>query len=248
VVEDMKAAGMRPNVVTFTTLVSGWVQKGDMKSAHQVVDDMKAAGVRPNEVTFTTLFRGCKAQSHAQWALSFCRDALSGLGRSSRPPSSRFFNTAMSACVHTGLLGQAKALFRMLVDCGYQPDRYTPRLLADELKGYVPDRSFWSTHRLNAAELLKGDISNLNPSPPLAACPWFLAGTCRFGNNCRSGAHSRQSEPRPAVERVKRQQKMANVVEPSGSESGSWRSAGPSGSSRAGGLHPKSTTPKNKPN
>ncbi len=42
-------------MVTYNTLVDGWVKKGDMASAQQVVERMGAAGVQLDVVTWTTL-------------------------------------------------------------------------------------------------------------------------------------------------------------------------------------------------
>jgi pentatricopeptide repeat protein len=44
-VERMGAAGVKPNVVTWNTLVDAFVKKFDMASAQQVVQRMGAAGV-----------------------------------------------------------------------------------------------------------------------------------------------------------------------------------------------------------
>jgi pentatricopeptide repeat protein len=58
VVEEMAAAGVRPNEVTYNSLVNGYVQSRNMDAARAVVEEMAAAGVRPNEVTYNSLVNG----------------------------------------------------------------------------------------------------------------------------------------------------------------------------------------------
>ena len=58
VLGEMKTAGVNANVVTYTTLVKGWVELKDMEKAEAVLGDMKTAGVNADAVTYTTLIRG----------------------------------------------------------------------------------------------------------------------------------------------------------------------------------------------
>jgi pentatricopeptide repeat protein len=58
VVEEMAAAGVRPNEVTYNSLVNGYVQSRNMDAARAVVEEMAAAGVRPNERTYNSLVNG----------------------------------------------------------------------------------------------------------------------------------------------------------------------------------------------
>ena len=53
---EMPAAGLKPDVVTFTTLVKKLMSEGDLAGAQCVVeDDMPAAGVEPNDRTLNVL-------------------------------------------------------------------------------------------------------------------------------------------------------------------------------------------------
>jgi pentatricopeptide repeat protein len=49
----MKAAGIQPNEVTYSTLMN---KVDNYESAKSVLDEMKAAGIQPNLLTYCTLF------------------------------------------------------------------------------------------------------------------------------------------------------------------------------------------------
>ncbi|CAN6216325.1 unnamed protein product [Urochloa humidicola] len=59
---QMSQLGVRPNVVTFTTVISGWCSMADMESAIRVYEKMRKAGVHPNLRTFETLIWGYSEQ------------------------------------------------------------------------------------------------------------------------------------------------------------------------------------------
>jgi pentatricopeptide repeat protein len=53
--KDMINDGLKPNVVTFTTLLSLYAKKGDIGRAEQVWDDMIKVGLTPNIASYNTL-------------------------------------------------------------------------------------------------------------------------------------------------------------------------------------------------
>ena len=52
---EMSDSGIKPGVVTYTTLLNAYGAAEDVIMAHQVLRDMPAAGVQPNNVTYTSL-------------------------------------------------------------------------------------------------------------------------------------------------------------------------------------------------
>ena len=81
--KEMKTEGIEPNVVTYTALIKGYCQDGDLKVAISLLDecevrkamaekagDKTAAGeLQPNLRTFSTLLRGCMRNANGDEAL-----------------------------------------------------------------------------------------------------------------------------------------------------------------------------------
>ena len=57
----MQARGILPDLITFTTLISGYCRKGDMEKAQLIFHAMQQGGVLPDTRTFVHLIKGyCK--------------------------------------------------------------------------------------------------------------------------------------------------------------------------------------------
>ena len=54
----MKAAGVRPNVVTLTTLIRSYCKDRNMCAAMSVLGMMRASGLRPNDRTYNIIMQG----------------------------------------------------------------------------------------------------------------------------------------------------------------------------------------------
>uniref|UniRef100_A0A7S3Y5F3 Pentacotripeptide-repeat region of PRORP domain-containing protein n=1 Tax=Heterosigma akashiwo TaxID=2829 RepID=A0A7S3Y5F3_HETAK len=55
----MQAAGVRPDVVTYSTLLKGYAREGNMAKCQYFYDQMVANRVKPNVQTFSTLMDAC---------------------------------------------------------------------------------------------------------------------------------------------------------------------------------------------
>ncbi len=53
--EEMRAVGMPPNEMTWTTLLKGYVGRSDLAGARAVIEEMRAAGVQPSKFTWNIL-------------------------------------------------------------------------------------------------------------------------------------------------------------------------------------------------
>jgi pentatricopeptide repeat domain-containing protein 1 len=59
VFEDMRAADVQPDTVTYNTLLTACANGGQWQEAVRVFEDMRVAGVLPDTITYNTLITVC---------------------------------------------------------------------------------------------------------------------------------------------------------------------------------------------
>jgi len=78
--EDMKAAvpPVEPDIVTYSTIVQGFCNAGNLDRALKVLSDMKASGkYAPDEVMYNSLLAGCAKEHRPDEALQLLNDMRS---------------------------------------------------------------------------------------------------------------------------------------------------------------------------
>jgi pentatricopeptide repeat domain-containing protein 1 len=55
----MRKKGLKPNVVTFNSLIDGYAKKGDIEQARHWLVVMRKEGTKPNVIMFNTLTNRC---------------------------------------------------------------------------------------------------------------------------------------------------------------------------------------------
>lgn len=83
VFESMKAVGMKPNSVTYNTVIDACVKGGeDLHRTTEVFREMLRNGVRPDRITFNSLLAGCSRARHWENArLMYDEMVHLGIGR-----------------------------------------------------------------------------------------------------------------------------------------------------------------------
>merc|ERR1719281_1972153 len=72
---EMQASGVSPDVITYSTLVKGYCQAGDIDRGYQVLNEMVANGVHePDEILYNSLLDGCAKQHRVDDALALVED------------------------------------------------------------------------------------------------------------------------------------------------------------------------------
>merc|ERR1719326_2377634 len=75
--EDMKMATppIEPDIVTYSTIVKGFCNAGNLDRALKVLDDMKAGGkYTPDEVMYNSLLGGCAKAHRPDEAIQLLKD------------------------------------------------------------------------------------------------------------------------------------------------------------------------------
>ena len=76
--EEMRAVGVRANIVTWNTLLLAHVTLSDAAGARAVLAEMRAAGVQPDKLTWTTLRKAHVVSDVAGGGSGDERDACAG--------------------------------------------------------------------------------------------------------------------------------------------------------------------------
>eukprot|EP00448_Togula_jolla_P035294 CAMPEP_0170640568 /NCGR_PEP_ID=MMETSP0224-20130122/40296_1 /TAXON_ID=285029 /ORGANISM="Togula jolla, Strain CCCM 725" /LENGTH=1023 /DNA_ID=CAMNT_0010971087 /DNA_START=103 /DNA_END=3174 /DNA_ORIENTATION=+ len=99
--EEMAAAGLQPNRVTFNELVNALVGKGGaggQKKIWGIIDEMQAVGMRPNQVTCSILLKALDVRSAPEDV-----EKTMGLIRSMEEPMDEvLLSSVVEACVRIG--------------------------------------------------------------------------------------------------------------------------------------------------
>jgi len=60
ILEDMRVHRVKPNLITYSTMLKGHCQNGDMKTAFAILDQLKNdAHLKPDEIMYNSLLDGC---------------------------------------------------------------------------------------------------------------------------------------------------------------------------------------------
>ncbi|KAL5200063.1 hypothetical protein ABZP36_021266 [Zizania latifolia] len=132
-VENMRAQGLAPNVVTFNARISALCKAGRVLDAYRIFNDMQEKWERglprPDQVTFDVMLSGfCDAGmvDEARMLVDIMR-----CGGFLRQVES--YNRWLSGLVRNGMVGEAQELLREMAHEGVQPNRYTYNIIVDGL-------------------------------------------------------------------------------------------------------------------
>merc|ERR1719214_117631 len=60
ILEDMKTNRVKPNVITYSTMLKGHCQNGDIQTGFLILEQMKKdAHLKPDEIMYNSLLDGC---------------------------------------------------------------------------------------------------------------------------------------------------------------------------------------------
>merc|ERR1719316_1052572 len=75
ILEDMKVAAISPNIVTYSTIIKGHCQTGDIHTAFELMEQMKKeTGLKPDEIMYNSLLDGCAQQNLLDQGLRVLQD------------------------------------------------------------------------------------------------------------------------------------------------------------------------------
>ncbi|GER49699.1 pentatricopeptide repeat-containing protein [Striga asiatica] len=105
-----------PNLVTYTIMVKGFVEKGRSLEAVRLLNRMEDFGVRPNKVTFITLLDGLCREGHVKEASDVVDRFSSIVGREDELRS-----WLVVSLMRAGKHKESEKVFRMMMARGLRP-------------------------------------------------------------------------------------------------------------------------------
>merc|ERR1719460_1041227 len=71
----MRSSGVEPDIITYSTIVKGYCQSGDVARAFQVLEEMKRDGrFAPDQILYNSLLDGCAKEHRVDEALQLLED------------------------------------------------------------------------------------------------------------------------------------------------------------------------------
>merc|ERR550537_934833 len=84
IMQDMEKAGIRPNVITYSTMLKGHCQTGDVQTGFEILERMKKEpNLAPDEIAYNSLLDGCAQGGLVDEGLG----VLADMQRENIPPS-----------------------------------------------------------------------------------------------------------------------------------------------------------------
>ncbi|KAL0441888.1 UNVERIFIED_CONTAM: Pentatricopeptide repeat-containing protein, mitochondrial [Sesamum radiatum] len=121
---------IKPNVISYTSVIRAFCEMGSLDAAMSMLDDMEKNDVEPNVVTFDTLLgafysSGRFSEAENLWSLMEEKRVI---------PDLRCYNSRLHGMVKEKQLSEAMDVFKELEEKGLKPNNYTYNTV---IKGFV---------------------------------------------------------------------------------------------------------------
>lgn len=132
---------IKPDVITFSTIMNSWSSAGLMDKCKEIFDDMVKAGIEPDIHTFSILAKGYVRASQPEKAESLLRHmTLSGIH-----PNVVIFTTVISGWCSAGKMECAQRVYDKMIENGISPNLKTFETL---LWGYGEAKQPWKAEEM----------------------------------------------------------------------------------------------------
>lgn len=111
--EDIKAAGLKPDEAVLNTLLSACFKDGNVNLGMKLFADLTEAGVRPNQTTFSTMVKLYGRSQRLEDALNLVHTMQTQYGLA---PSPYTYSCVVQACIRNKQTGKALEIFQSMKD------------------------------------------------------------------------------------------------------------------------------------
>lgn len=114
----MEEFGVKPDVITFSTIMNAWGTAGYMAKCREVFDDMVEAGIQPDVHAYSILAKGYVRAMEPEKA----EEVLNTMVKSGNLPNVVIFTTVISGWCTAGRMDCAMRIFERMCECGISPN------------------------------------------------------------------------------------------------------------------------------
>lgn len=129
----MSQSGLRPNDVTFNSLIDACVRSGGMDKAWGLFSKMQDHGVVPDNFTFSTLIKGIKPSRNSRRDTNDLDRAFNLLEQikdnGEAKPDEILYNCLIDACIRLREINRAVAVFNEMEMSDVKPSAVTYGIL-----------------------------------------------------------------------------------------------------------------------
>lgn len=137
----MEEFGVKPDVITFSTIMDAWSSAGLMDKCQEIFNDMVKAGIEPDIHAFSILAKGYVRAGDPQKAES----VLFSMGRSGVHPNVVIFTTIISGWCSAGKMEHALSIYEKMHELSISPNLKTYETL---IWGYGEGKQPWKAEEL----------------------------------------------------------------------------------------------------
>lgn len=179
--EDFK---VKPDVITFSTIMNAWSSAGFMDKCSEIFDDMVKAGIQPDIHAYSILAKGYVRAQEPEKA----EELLENMIQSGFQPNVVIFTTVISGWCSTGRMDHAVRLFDKMCELGIPPNLKTFETL---MWGYAEAREPWKAEDL--LQIMKEfDVQPEKSTFTLAAEAWRATGLTKEADRVLSTKKSKK--------------------------------------------------------
>lgn len=187
----MEEFGVKPDVITFSTIMNAWSSAGLMHKCQEIFNDMVKAGIEPDIHAFSILAKGYVRAGEPGKAESL----LTSMIKSGVPPNVVIFTTIISGWCTAGKMDRASKVYKKMCEMDISPNLKTFETL---IWGYGEARQPWKAKELIQIMEEKG-VSPEKSTIQLVADAWRAIGL-----SSESKRILYEAEEREEVENYKR--------------------------------------------
>lgn len=170
----MEEFGVKPDVITFSTIMNVWSTAGFMEKCRQIFDDMVKAGIKPDLHAYCILAKGYVRAQEPEKA----EELLTSMLKSGVCPNVVIFTTIISGWCSAGRMENAIRIFDKMCESGISPNLKTFETL---IWGYAEAKQPWRAEEL--LQVMK--VFKVQPEKStvfLVADAWRAFGLTREAN------------------------------------------------------------------